>query len=89
MKKKDFSPELRTLLDEYSKTNDLDLTFQCKKTFDTYRVKIIDPDGSCEEREIEQRTVSNFFKNHDIESKKEILDIIFNPGPRITKTPGY
>lgn len=86
--KKDYSTELRAFLEEHSKTNDFDMTFECKKEFNSYRIKVTDSYGDSKEKEIDLKVVSDFLRNHNLECKKEILEIIFNPGPRITNSPG-
>jgi uncharacterized FlaG/YvyC family protein len=86
--KKDYSIELKDFLEEYSKQNGLDLTFQCNKEFNTYRIKVTNSDGDFEVKAIAQTVVSDYLQDHNLISKKEILEIIFNPGPRITNTPG-
>lgn len=85
--KRDFSTELKDFLEEHAQKNGLDLKFQCQKDFNIYRIKVIDPSGNSEEKEIDQAVVSDYLENHNLSSKKEILEITFNPGPRVTFTP--
>ena len=86
--KKDYSTELKAFLEEHSKKNGLDMTFECKKEFNSYRIKVTDSYGDSEDKKIDPRVVSDFLHDHNLTSKKEILEIIFNPGPRITNSPG-
>lgn len=86
---KDFSTQLKNFLENYSNKKRLNLTFECEKYFDLYHIKVTDAQGDSEEKEIDQAIVSDFIELHSLTSKKIILKIIFNPGPRITNTPGH
>ena len=84
---KDYSSELKTFLEEHSRKKNLNINFQCNKELNVYRVIITDSHGNEQEKIIEQEMVTDFIKNHKIASEREILEIIFNPGPKITKSP--